>query len=84
MSAVPAVDVSGLRFVSTLHRVASPPCSADTRRLSIAFFHQPNFDAMIECIPGCSGPDRPACHAPVTSGEHRLMKVAKGNQAATA
>jgi isopenicillin N synthase-like dioxygenase len=70
------------RFVSTLHRVANPPRGANTRRLSIAFFHQPNFDALIECIPGCAGPGRPERYAPVTSGEHRLMKVAKANQAA--
>jgi isopenicillin N synthase-like dioxygenase len=72
------------RFVSTLHRVANPPRGANTRRLSIAFFHQPNFDALIERIPGCAGPGRLARHAPITSGEHRLMKVAKANQAATA
>jgi isopenicillin N synthase-like dioxygenase len=72
------------RFVSTLHRVANPPREANTRRLSIAFFHQPNFDALIDCIPGCAGPGRPTRYAPITSGEHRLMKVARANRAATA
>ncbi len=70
------------RYVSTLHRVANPPPGANSRRLSIAFFHQPNFDAEIACIPGCAGPGRPQRYAPVTSGEHRLMKVARANQAA--
>ncbi|MCR0985688.1 isopenicillin N synthase family dioxygenase [Roseomonas populi] len=71
------------RYVSTMHRVANPPRSGNTRRLSIAFFHQPNHDALIECIPGCAGPGNPARYEPITSGGHRLMKVSRANQAAT-
>jgi len=70
------------RFVSTLHRVANPPRHDPRRRLSIAFFHQPNYDALIDCIPGCADADHPARHAPITSGDHRLMKVTRANQAA--
>jgi isopenicillin N synthase-like dioxygenase len=67
------------RWISTLHRVANPPRDAalGSRRQSIVFFYQPNYDALIECLPGCCGPDTPAKYAPVTSGEHRLRKFLK-------
>jgi len=67
------------RWISTLHRVANPPRDAalGSRRQSIVFFYQPNYDALIECLPGCCGPGNPAKHAPVTSGEHRLRKFLK-------
>jgi len=44
------------RWVSTLHRVINPPRdkAIGSRRLSMAFFHQPNYDAVIECLPTCS------------------------------
>ena len=67
------------RWVSTLHRVANPPAQrgGGTRRQSIAFFQQPNYDALIECIETCKGPGRPARHAPITSGEHMMQKILK-------
>ncbi len=67
------------RWVSTLHRVANPPRDAalGSRRQSIVFFYQPNYDALIECLPGCSSPANPPKYAPVTSGEHRLRKFLK-------
>jgi isopenicillin N synthase-like dioxygenase len=67
------------RWVSTLHRVVNPPRdrALGSRRQSIVFFYQPNYDALIECLPGCCGPGRPAKYAPVTSGEHRLRKFLK-------
>lgn len=72
------------RYVSTMHRVVNPARTSNTGRLSIAFFHQPNHDALIECIPGCAGPGNPARHEPITSGDHRLMKVSRANAAAMA
>ena len=72
------------RYVSTLHRVVNPPEAGNTGRLSIAFFHQPNYDARIDCIPGCATPGRPPRYAPITSGEHRLMKVQRANAPAMA
>ncbi len=67
------------RWVSTLHRVANPPPErlSSSRRLSIAFFHQPNHDAEIACLPTCRGPDDPPRYAPTTSGAHLLAKTAK-------
>lgn len=40
---------------STLHRVTNPaPHKAhNSRRLSMAFFHKPNYDAVIEVLPSC-------------------------------
>jgi isopenicillin N synthase-like dioxygenase len=70
-------------YVSTLHRVVNPPVSTGGRRLSIAFFHQPNYDALIECIPGCAAPGEAPRYAPITSGDHRLLKVTRANQPAT-
>ena len=40
------------RWVSTMHRVVNPkPEFCDTSRMSVVFFHQPNYDAEIHCIP---------------------------------
>ena len=67
------------RWVSTMHRVVNPPAEvAGRERVSIPFFHQPNFDAVIACLPGCSGgPDDPPRHEPVTSGAWVLGKTRK-------
>jgi len=72
------------RWISTLHRVVNPPRDAalGSRRQSIVFFYQPNYDALIECLPGCAGPGNPPKYPPVTSGEHRLGKFLKGVGAA--
>ena len=55
------------RWVSTLHRVVVPEGDLGDR-VSIAFFHQPTYDAYIECIPTCTSPDDPPRHEPTTSG----------------
>lgn len=67
------------RWVSTLHRVVNPPRdqALGSRRISIAFFHQPNYDAVIECIETCQGADNPPRYTPITSGEHLAMKTEK-------
>jgi isopenicillin N synthase-like dioxygenase len=64
------------RWHSTLHRVVTPPidAAARSRRQSIAFFHNANWDAVIECIPSClTAGELPRC-APVTAGEHLMSK----------
>ena len=65
------------RWVSTLHRVANPPAAAaaGNRRQSIIFFHIPNYDAVVECIPSCVG--EKALYPPITVGRHHLMKMGK-------
>jgi isopenicillin N synthase-like dioxygenase len=66
-------------WVSTLHRVVNPPRDAanDSRRISLVFFHQPNYDAMISCLPTCLQPGETAKHAPMSSGEHLFSKFVK-------
>lgn len=63
------------RWVSTLHRVVNPPrAAAQADRMSLVFFHQPNDDALIECLPSCCADTAPK-YAPVTSGEHQARKL---------
>ncbi len=64
------------RWRSTLHRVATPPAdvAAPSRRQSIAFFHNANWDAVIECIPSCLAAGDTPRYAPVTAGEHLMSK----------
>lgn len=66
------------KWVSTLHRVV-PPNDPGLRRqqVSLVFFHQPNYDAIIAPLPSCVSAENPAKHAPVTSGEHLRHKLAK-------
>ena len=60
------------RWLSNMHRVVNPPATvaARAKRLSIAFFQQPNYDARIECI----APPGKATYPPILSGEYRDMK----------
>jgi isopenicillin N synthase-like dioxygenase len=53
---------------STMHRVVEQPEAA--RRTSIAFFHNANWDALIECLPGRGEPH----HPPVLAGRHLMDK----------
>ena len=64
------------RWRSTLHRVVNPPPDAagSTRRQSIAFFHQPNWDAEVACQPTCLGPGETPRYPPVLSGPHMASK----------
>lgn len=60
------------RWVSNTHRVVNPPdpVAARAQRLSIAFFHHPNYDAAIECIASTGE----AKYPPVRSGDYRDLK----------
>jgi isopenicillin N synthase-like dioxygenase len=67
-------------WVSTLHRVCNPPVDdslRNTRRQSLVFFHQPNYDAMIECLPGCLAEGASPKYAPISSGDHLTSKFVK-------
>lgn len=66
-------------WVSTLHRVVNPPqdIGRDTRRMSLVFFHQPNYDAMIECLPVCLAPGESPKYEPISSGDHLRSKFVK-------
>lgn len=71
------------QWVSTMHRVVNPPRDKATgsRRQSLIFFHQPNYDARIECLASCVGDG--ARYAPTTSGEHLRMKLEMSKVAKT-
>ncbi|MCU1501493.1 MAG: Oxidoreductase [Ilumatobacteraceae bacterium] len=65
------------RWHSTMHRVLPPPSVDDgpVRRRSIAWFQQPNWDAVIECLPNCRDEANPARYQAVTSGDHLMAKL---------
>jgi isopenicillin N synthase-like dioxygenase len=65
------------RWRSTMHRVVPPPASVDGpfRRRSIAWFQQPNWDAVIECLPHCHDALNPPRYRAVTSGDHLMAKL---------
>jgi isopenicillin N synthase-like dioxygenase len=67
------------RWISTLHRVVNPPNSvaAQARRQSLAFFHHPNYDAEVACIPTCATASNPARYPPVKAGPYRMDKYAQ-------
>lgn len=64
------------RWVSTLHRVAnpSPAQGAQSRRQSLAFFHQPNWFAEIACLEACLAPGETPKYGPVLSGPYLMGK----------
>ena len=66
------------QWVSTLHRVTNPPRDkAHLSKTSLLFFHQPNYDAPVECLPHCHGPGNPAKYTATTSGGHIAAKLEK-------
>ena len=66
------------RWVSTIHQVGLPDRVEDAMsdRLSLIFFHQPNYDAAIEVISSCCSDENPAKYEPTTSGAHIARKIA--------
>jgi isopenicillin N synthase-like dioxygenase len=60
------------RWISTPHRVVNPPPGSQgpTRRQSIAFFNNPNRDAVIECLPVFRSAGKPVKYQPVTYGDY--------------
>jgi isopenicillin N synthase-like dioxygenase len=71
------------RWVSTLHRVVNPPVeqAAASRRQSLVFFQNPNYDAVVACLPSCTDAGHPPKYPPTTSGEHLREKFLATQQA---
>ncbi len=67
------------RWRSTLHRVINPPAevASSVDRQSTVFFHEPNFDAVIECLPTCRDPGVPPKYPTISAGEHLMGEIAK-------
>lgn len=71
------------RWSSTLHRVVNPPAnqvSAWGRRLSLAFFHNLNKDAVVKAIPSCVSESHPALHEPIVAGDFLMLKHLASNR----
>lgn len=64
------------RWKSTLHRVVNPLTTNDaqTRRQSLAYFHQPDWFAEIECLETCVSSDEPKRYESVLSGPYLMSK----------
>lgn len=64
------------RWRSTRHRVALPAddLAGTERRQSLAFFHQPNWNARMQPVPTCVGPGRPARYDTVQAGPWLMDK----------
>jgi isopenicillin N synthase-like dioxygenase len=67
------------RWISTLHRVVNPPRdeALGRSRLSLVFFHMPNYDAVLSCLESCREPGTSPKYPPITAGDYKLMKVRK-------
>ncbi|MEM8902508.1 MAG: 2-oxoglutarate and iron-dependent oxygenase domain-containing protein [Actinomycetota bacterium] len=65
------------RWRATMHRVVPPPSSVDgpVRRRSIAWFQQPNHDAVIEVLESCTSETDPPRYPVTTSGDHLMAKL---------
>lgn len=59
-------------YASTLHRVVNP---IGRERYSIAFFLDPNPDAVVDCLPSCVSAERPARYAPTTGAAYLKSRL---------
>ena len=66
-------------YVSTPHRVVN---ASNRERYSIAFFGDPNGDALIECLPQCTTAERPAKYAPITYADYLVRRLRETYQTA--
>ena len=64
------------RWRSSKHRVPVPSAEArSTARVSIPYFHQPNWSVEVACLASCLDDGETPRHAPVTSGDYLLQKI---------
>ena len=73
-------------WLSNQHRVVNPPPGSGgaARRLSFAYFCNPNDDLMIECLSTCQSAERPVKYPPIRAGAHRFAKIEASKKAALA
>ncbi len=59
-------------YASTPHRVVN---ASGRERYSVAFFLDPNPDAVVACLPTCTGPDRPPKYPPVLAAAYLQSRL---------
>jgi isopenicillin N synthase-like dioxygenase len=62
------------RWRSTMHRVVARSGGPTPERWSIPFFHNANWDAIVECLPTCLDAGEQPKHSPVSAGAHLMGK----------
>jgi isopenicillin N synthase-like dioxygenase len=62
------------RWVSTPHRVIAKDNEVPVKRFSLAFFHNPNSDSLVECIPSCQSSENPWKYEKIYSGDFIMKK----------
>ena len=67
-------------YVSTPHKVVNPGLD----RYSVAFFLDPNPDAVVACLPSCTSPERPAKYAPISGADFLRSRLEPTYAAKTA
>ena len=74
------------RWAANLHRVVNPPAeqAAGSRRLSLVFFHNPNYDAPVSALPGTVAVGEAPRFPPTTSGQHLRAQFVKTQVTETA
>ena len=67
------------RWVSNRHRVINPPLDseANERRLSLIYFCNCNYDAIIECLPTCHDADHPPKYTPIKTVDYITEKLTR-------
>ena len=60
------------KWLSNWHQVVNPPFvgGRTNRRLSLVYFCSTNYDAVVECLPNCSGPETPVRYPPIVAGQY--------------
>jgi isopenicillin N synthase-like dioxygenase len=74
------------RWAANLHRVVNPPAdqAVGSRRSSLVFFHNPNYDAPVSALPGTVADGETPRFPPTTSGEHLRAQFVKTQVTETA
>ena len=67
------------RWVSNRHRVINPPLDshANANRLSLIYFCNCNYDAIIECLPTCQDAEHPPKYPPIRTVDYITEKYAR-------
>ena len=63
-------------------RHTAVPKHAQSERLSVAFFHAPNYDAEIKCLESCQIPGEPPKYDPIYFAAYYIDKLMKSRQTA--